>query len=282
MGALECPLLGAGDMLVLAGTTLLAWHPGHATGTPPPRLVELVLSYDHKTPGQGTETLTSPSLEHYLATDREDATRTPPFALPPWFEELSPEQQAVCGGHPEMGAVVIAEDGETSQLLGQPPRPATEAATQDECEQWQFETQGYLVVEGVMDVAWLAKCNEAADLQMRNFAGQSEFSSGGIAVDMPASGVPADPAERFVPPPELADPACSDRLKGSLPSRAIGGGALLGMQREHSDAFRRMIGHAAIVRRFNWMLGEGWYMSASLGSLAINPHGCVSHRPLSH
>ena len=62
MGALECPLLGAGDMLVLAGTTLLAWHPGHAAGTPPPRLVELVLSYDHKTPGQGTETLTSPSL----------------------------------------------------------------------------------------------------------------------------------------------------------------------------------------------------------------------------
>ena len=28
MGALEYPLLNAGDMLMLAGTTLLAWHPG--------------------------------------------------------------------------------------------------------------------------------------------------------------------------------------------------------------------------------------------------------------
>jgi hypothetical protein len=38
-----------------------------------------------------------------------------------------------------------------------------------------------------------------------------------------------------------------------------------------------MIGHPAIAARFNWIVGEGWYMSVNIGSVAVNPPGCVGN-----
>ena len=56
----------------------------------------------------------------------------PAFPMPEWFSELSPEQQAVCGGHAGMGAV--ESDGENLKVKALPGPPA--ATTKTEAEQW--------------------------------------------------------------------------------------------------------------------------------------------------
>ena len=70
---------------------------------------------------------------------------------------------------------------------------------------------------------------------------------------------------------------CSVRLMGDKPSRGIVGKVLLEMEPQYSDAFKRMIGHPAIASRFNWIVGEGWYMSVNIGSVSVNPPGCVGN-----
>ena len=72
-------------------------------------------------------------------------------------------------------------------------------------------------------------------------------------------------------------PGCSERLTGDKPSRGIVGKVLLEMEPEYSDPFKRMIGHPAITARLNWILGEGWYMSVNIGSVSVNPPGCVGN-----
>jgi hypothetical protein len=70
-------------------------------------------------------------------------------------------------------------------------------------------------------------------------------------------------------------PGCSPRLQGALPSKGIVGPVLLGLEPRYSDPFKRMIGHPALAERFNWIVGEGWYMSVNIGSVTVNPPGCV-------
>ena len=81
-------------------------------------------------------------MEHryYLSSSLRDEPA--PAEMPAWFDELSPEQQAVCGGHPGMGSV--ESDGEQARLVA-PPRVAL-ASTQEEAERWFFDTHGYLVI----------------------------------------------------------------------------------------------------------------------------------------
>ena len=88
---------------------------------------------------------------------------------------------------------------------------------------------------------------------------------------------PGSVREDFVPPDELSMPGCSARLMGDKPSRGIVGKVLLEMEPQFSDPFKRMIGHASITERFNWILGEGWYMSVNIGSVSVNPPGCVGN-----
>ena len=78
----------------------------------------------------------------------------------------------------------------------------------------------------------------------------------GIGVDYhPGSGdLGSGQRLAFVPPEELAMPGCSTRLQGTVPSRAIAGEVMLGMENEYSDPFKKMIGHPSIVQRFNWMV----------------------------
>ena len=79
-----------------------------------------------------------------------------------------------------------------------------------------------------------------------------------------------------MPPDELSMPGCSTRLMGAKPSRGIVGKVQLEKEPQFSDPFKRMIGHASITERFNWILGEGWYMSVNIGSVSVNPPGCVA------
>jgi hypothetical protein len=131
-----------------------------------------------------------------------------------------------------------------------------------------------LVINDVMDAQWLAEANRAIDIKMQDPSSWNKFNSGGIAVDASANEVLENDGI-FVPPKELSEPDCSERLFGDKPSVSIAGDALMAMAPEHSAPFKKMIGHPAIVRRFNWMLGEGWYMNCNVGGVAINPPGCV-------
>jgi hypothetical protein len=77
MNALVPLPLRAGDLLIAAATTLLAWLPNGATGavaaTAPPRIVELVLVLDHKIGGVPQLQSTGPkttSLEQNLTNDQ--------------------------------------------------------------------------------------------------------------------------------------------------------------------------------------------------------------------
>ena len=67
-----------------------------------------------------------------------------PPPMPPWFYELSPEQQATVGGHPGMGAV---ESDGIHTCLKEPARVA-QAGTPEEAEQWFFDTHGCESVRG--------------------------------------------------------------------------------------------------------------------------------------
>ena len=88
---------------------------------------------------------------------------------------------------------------------------------------------------------------------------------------------PGSVREGFIPPDELAMPGCSKRLMGDQPSRGIVGTVVLEMEPQFSDPFKKMIGHPSLVERFNWILGEGWYMSVNIGSISVNPPGCVGN-----
>ena len=144
MDALVSPPLRAGDLVLLAGTTLTAWQPGDEPGT----ILELILEHDSRVydsmeaamvPDPAFYKIDGGAADVGLLHARDRATwKTdveeigPAFPMPEWFSELSPEQQAVCGGHAGMGAV--ESDGENMKVKALPGPPA--ATTKTEAEQW--------------------------------------------------------------------------------------------------------------------------------------------------
>jgi hypothetical protein len=116
--------------------------------------------------------------------------------MPPWFYELSPEQQAACGGH--AGMAPTASDGVQARI--KPPARIELAVTREAAERWFFDTHGYLVIPDVMDAEWLAQANAAVDVAMRLPGGFNEFNSGGIGVDYQ----PGSVREPFVAPEALS------------------------------------------------------------------------------
>lgn len=110
MGSLVPLPLKAGDLVLAAPTTLIAWRDGAAT--PHPRVLELVLC-QHPAQHKAVSGPGDPqSLEDYLTFDSfrrdddrylinpeyylaNDIVEPPPAEMPAWFGELTPEQQAV-------------------------------------------------------------------------------------------------------------------------------------------------------------------------------------------
>jgi hypothetical protein len=171
MGALVPLPLRAGDLVVAAATTLLAWRPtapGAAT-RPTPRVLELVICFDPKlapggTIGSGGDSTRGSELGYYLSNDRwtfdddryiinpeyylsDDGVEPAPPAMPPWFAELGPAQQAVVGGHAGMAAV--HSDGERARI--KPPAQVALASTKEDAERWFFDTHGYFIIPDIMD-----------------------------------------------------------------------------------------------------------------------------------
>jgi hypothetical protein len=149
MGAMDAPSLRAGDLLLLAGTTLMAGQQAQqGAAATAARVVEVVLEWDSRSTewvdvkdrGPGGGAMEPPPPELFLA-DAADLIGGPPPALPGWFADLSPAQQAVCGGHAAMGAVGISDDPAVELQLNTLPA-APVACTQDEAEMWFFDVTG--------------------------------------------------------------------------------------------------------------------------------------------
>ncbi|MEM7201761.1 MAG: phytanoyl-CoA dioxygenase family protein [Planctomycetota bacterium] len=169
MGLVVQPALGAGDLLLLAETTLHGVRPW--TG-PSKRLLAyryagraMIQSYP---PGPGKETESGPE----------------------WIHEASPEQRAVVyrpgfkGSNPPP---VLNTDGdkvwveESSEVI----HPSIYTRDPDsgigENEFFFWDLNGFLIVRGVMDEDWLAAANEAVDRFQHRIVIGDDTSSGSVS-----------------------------------------------------------------------------------------------------
>eukprot|EP01045_Picozoa_sp_COSAG04_P014777 COSAG04_NODE_1124_length_8149_cov_4.403700_4_plen_312_part_00 len=146
MGGVARPALRAGDVLIAAATTLAAHSPRGPDGS---ALVEVVLRFDPFADASAT-----------LRENIEGAGG--PIAgakgmLPAWFEEATPEQQAVMGPgfaplRPEHDRLrAVESDGESVRLAPDDGEQPLLAADEEAIERWFFDTMGYLIVKQVMD-----------------------------------------------------------------------------------------------------------------------------------
>ena len=169
-GALVPLPLRAGDLVLAAATTLLAWHPA-ASQTATGRVLELVICFDEKLArggsiGSGGASTYESELGYFLSNDRwifddnryvinpeyylsDDSVEPAPPPMPPWFAELDPAQQAVVGGHAGMAAV--HSDGRNAHVKAQAQEQVTMANTRVEAEKWFFDTHGYFIIPDIMD-----------------------------------------------------------------------------------------------------------------------------------
>ena len=213
MGQIYQPVVKAGDLLLVAGSLLQGMRPWNGNG--PRRL----LSYEYV--GRG--------VIHSAGTGQK--TMEEPF--PEWQKQISIEQRASLyrpGYQQTTPSPTIATDGSAVKL--DPSRQVFHPSFYrrdpnsgiDHKEFYFWDLNGYLILPGVMDEAWLAEANEAID----------EFE------------------DRIVVGEELG--AGSKSLAGT--GRPLLSG-LLELPDPHNGPFRRMIAHPAVEHRLNWMGGSG-------------------------
>ena len=210
MGLVKQPVLKAGDLFLLAETTLQGilqtpkrlltyWYAGRA-------------AIQSNGPG-------SVANDSYLEA---------------WTSDAPPEQKAVLNrpGYTDANPQpMINTDGENVWVEEKPdvihPSIYTRDANSgiDEKEFYFWDLNGYLVVPGVMDDEWLALANEAVD----------KFQ------------------DRVVVGSELARGSKSQAGTG----RPLLSG-LLDLPDPYNKPFRKMIAHAAVIQRLNWMKGSGY------------------------
>ena len=213
MGLVKQPVFKAGDLFLLAETTLqgmLSWK------TKPKRLLTYWYAgraaIQSNGPGPGAE-------EAYL---------------PEWTKNAPPEQGAVLnrpGAKDSNPPPMLNTDGEktwvekSADVIHPSFYIKDPNSGIDEKEFYFWDLNGYLVVPGVMDGAWLEKANEAVD----------KFQ------------------DQVVVGAELARGSKSQAGTG----RPLLSG-LLDLPDPYNEPFRKMIAHPAVVQRLNWMKGSGY------------------------
>ena len=217
MGLTFQPELKAGDLFLVAGTVLQGVRPWHGKG--PRRL----LSYEYV----GRAAIQSAGTGPMVAEDPS----------PEWQAAISPEQRASLY-KPDYAystpPPVIVTDGETVKLdesreVFHPSIYSRNSNSNiDEKEFYFWELNGYLILKGVMDEAWLEKANEAIDKFEDQIVVQEELSRG------------------------------SKSLAGT--GRPVLGG-LLDLPERYCEPFRKMVAHPPVQHRLTWMGGSGARMS---------------------
>ena len=225
LGMTEEPVLEAGDLLICAATTL------HGIRGRPGRVLEIT----------------------YISSRARPTAGYPEIEAPEWVTELTPEQQAVVGTMTTGRGGTVISDGKRSWVATAEEQPPSVILNLDENSQpdpeelWFWDVRGYLVLRGVMDEEWLAAANRAIAFALEM---QDELPEGhpSRVEDVPEQAL----RENDWIWPEDTSP----RLAGEINRPRLGG--LYQLPMPHCEPFRRMIGHPAVVRRLNWMLGYGF------------------------
>ncbi len=212
MGLVKQPALQAGDLFLLAESTLQSMRPWQ---NGPKRL----LSYNYA----GRAMIQSNGPGPGAQVD----------SAPEWAPAGSPERAVLHKpGHKDASPPpVLNTDGDKTWIEESPDTIHPSIYIRDpnsgidEKEFYFWDLNGYLVVPGVMDEAWLALANEIVD----NFQDQVEVGS---------------------------------ELSGGSQSQAGSGrpllSGLLDLPDPYNAPFRRMIAHPSVVSRLNWMGASGY------------------------
>lgn len=225
MGLTYQPALKAGDLLIVALSTLQGMRSWRGDGR------QRLLSYEYVGRGVIGKAGTGPMV------DEEPR--------PEWHGELSAAQRASLykPGYAETTPPpTIVTDGKTtrvdpSRAVFHPAFLQQDPASGIDHEEFYFwDLNGYLVLRGVMDEAWLKAANEAID----NFEDRIEVGE------------------------ELA--RGSKSLTGT--GRPLLGG-LLELPEPHCEPFRRMVAHPVVEHRLNWMGASGGRMGGATGFVAV-------------
>ena len=169
MGLVVQPVLKAGDLFLLAASTLQGVRPWKGD---PKRL--LTYSYAARAAIQSNP----------LGPNSETES------LPGWAKETTPEQKAVMYSPGFKGSsppLVLNTDGEKTWVEKDTSvvHPSIYIRDPDsgidEKEFYSWDLNGYLVVRGVMDKQWLAEANEAVDKFQDRILVGSELSGGSVS-----------------------------------------------------------------------------------------------------
>ena len=106
----------------------------------------------------------------------------------------------------------------------------------DAAERWAFDTNGYLLVEGVMDDEWIdaAVTGIDANLERMIYRGAGDKLDG----DVTLAEIPGAPTISGTGRPDLKD--------------------LFQLPAPHNEPFLKMMAHPAVIQRLNWMIGAGY------------------------
>jgi len=160
--------------------------------------------------------------------------------LPAWAEELGEAEQTVLtGGNSDR---LVLSDGATTWLASsneaaQRASSALEFERHDDAaERWAFDTNGYLLVEGVMDDEWIdaAVTGIDANLERMIYRGAGDKLDG----DVTLAEIPGAPTISGTGRPDLKD--------------------LFQLPAPHNEPFLKMMAHPAVIQRLNWMIGAGY------------------------
>jgi len=213
----ERPALAAGDVLLCAASALHGICPQ----------------------GDGGELLVvdfiSRAARPQIFSDPQDEQ-----SLPAWAEELSEAEQTVLtGGNSDR---LVLSDG-TATWLASSDEVAQRASSaleferhDDAAERWAFDTNGYLLVEGVMDDEWIdaAVTGIDANLERMIYRGAGDKLDG----DVTLAEIPGAPTISGTGRPDLKD--------------------LFQLPAPHNEPFLKMMAHPAVIQRLNWMIGAGY------------------------
>jgi len=213
----ERPALAAGDVLLCAASALHGICPQ----------------------GDGGELLVvdfiSRAARPQVFSDPQDEQ-----SLPAWAEELSEAEQTVLtGGNSDR---LVLSDG-TATWLASSDEVAQRASSaleferhDDAAERWAFDTNGYLLVEGIMDDEWIdaAVTGIDANLERMIYRGAGDKLDG----DVTLAEIPGAPTISGTGRPDLKD--------------------LFQLPAPHNEPFLKMMAHPAVIQRLNWMIGAGY------------------------
>ncbi len=215
----ERPALAAGDVLLCAASTLHGICPQGDEGE---LLVANFISRTARSQGPPDERDKQP--------------------LPAWAEGLGEAEQTVLAGGDSRR--LLLSDGTATWLTSAADADAAQRASSaleferrdDHAERWAFDTQGFLLVEGVMDDDWVdaAVAGIDANLDRLVYRGAGDKLDG----DVTLADIPGAPTISGTGRPDLKD--------------------LFQLPAPHNAPFLKMLAHPAVIQRLNWMIGPGY------------------------